>query len=167
MSDINARLDRIESILASIDMRLTGRAGAAPAPAGGNVAPDSELDSQYGNPAVRFVPRNWQGEDYKGRNYSECAPEFLDMLAETLEFFGRKNDAAGTLDNKGRPKGDWDRKDAARARGWAARLRARGGRPASPPARAAAPAYAPAQPRQAALADQLAGDGYGTDDIPF
>ena len=97
------------------EQRATG-GKQAPA-AGGAVAPDKDLDGQYGNPEVKFVPRNWEGDDFKGKRFSECTAEFLTVLAESLQW---------SADNpkEGKEKfAEYNRKDAARARGWAARLR--------------------------------------------
>lgn len=74
--------------------RLTS--GAADAP----VAPDADLDGTHGNPTIRAKsPRDWTGEDQLG-----------------LEFFNTKE-----TDEK---KRGYNARGAARARGWAARLRA-------------------------------------------
>jgi hypothetical protein len=45
------------------------------------------------------------------------------MLADTLDYFARKNEASNALTTSGKPKAVYDRKGAARARGWAARMR--------------------------------------------
>jgi len=55
---------------------------------------------------------------------SDCPPAFLDMLADSMEYFAAKKDAAGEKDDRGRPKSFFDRKTASRARGWARRMRA-------------------------------------------
>jgi hypothetical protein len=86
--------------------------------AAGDVADDRDLDGEHGDPTVKFDPRGWTGESFKGRRYSETAPEFLDLLADALAFFAQKK--AQTEPKKA----GWDKLDAARARGWAARLRA-------------------------------------------
>ncbi len=113
-----------------------GGQGARPAPAaqgaGGQkkatIAPasDRELDGDKGNPTVRFSPNAWKGEDMKGRSFSDCDPQFLDVLAEAMEYSGthpksgKEQYAAGNL------------RDAALAVGWANRRRAgTGPRPAS------------------------------------
>lgn len=84
-------------------------------------AKDSELDSQYGDPNVHKDPKTWKGDSQVGRKYSECEPEFLLMLARSLEWKAQKFDEEGLKDGKGRPQSHWPRKDAARARGWARR----------------------------------------------
>jgi len=156
-----AKLAAIEAGQARILTMLGTRAsGHAPSSNGGGptVAPDSDLDSPHGDESVKFTPRDWTGEPVtKGTPMSMCAPDMLDMLAEAYDFFARKNDDAKALDNKGRPKGDWDRKTAARARGWAKRLRANPQPKAAPPTRTAA----------GILDDYDFGGESGADDIPF
>lgn len=89
-------------------------AGALHAPA---VAPDADLDGPHGNPIIKAKsPRDWTGEPMTGRTFSECPPVYLDLLAERYEFFNTKEPDA--------KKRGYNSLDAARARGWAARLRA-------------------------------------------
>lgn len=79
---------------------------------------DEMLDRPKGDPRVKFVPRNWRGDNFKGAFYSACSPEFLEVLAETLTWMA---------DNPQAGKEDFvpnNRRDAARARTWARRLRA-------------------------------------------
>lgn len=111
---------RVETLnlLRSIDASLKTlvRQHGTSAPSGAPVASDADLDGQYGNPEVRAKdPRDWTGEPMKGRRFSECPPDYLDMLAERFDFFGSKEE-----DPK---KAGYSRKDAARARGWAKRMR--------------------------------------------
>lgn len=81
----------------------------------GGVASDSDLDSMYGNEKIRMNPRDWTGRSHKNTMMNTADPEFLDMYAETMAYFAGKNDDA--------KKAGYDRKAAARARGWAARIR--------------------------------------------
>jgi len=87
------------------------------------VASDRDLDSTYGDPVVKFHPRDWNGEDCKGLHFSACPVDFLDMIAETFDYFAAKAEETNELYN-GKPVAPYKRKDAARARGWAARIRA-------------------------------------------
>jgi hypothetical protein len=135
--EIEERLERIERKLDQLLARLGGasaasgagpssgsvRAASPPASAGGEVASDADLDSARGNPEVRFSPKRWSGADMKGRRYSECEPEFLDMLADALDWFAQRDDESGAVDKNGNPKSKWGRLDASRARGWSRRLR--------------------------------------------
>jgi hypothetical protein len=144
----------IEDLLDEIPS-LSARMAALEA-ASGLFVPDDVLDKKGGNPQVRFSPKRWRGDDYKGCLYSECEPAFLDELAETLCWMadnpqpGKEQYAAN------------NRKDAARARSWGRRIRG-GWRPPNfaggfkaPPAPAAAPAWQPpafsAPPTHAAFA---------------
>ncbi len=84
-----------------------------------DIAPDSDLDSQYGDEQVKFKPRDWSGEFVKGQRMSECAPEMLDMLAASFDYFAEKKRHDATMADKM----FYDQRSARRARGWAARLR--------------------------------------------
>ncbi len=112
-------------LLRSIDASLKALLGAnktQPTATGAKVASDADLDGQWGNPEVRSRdPRDWTGAPMLGRKFSECPAEYLDMLAERFDYFAEKN-AAGTEDEQ--KKARYQRLDAARARGWAARVRA-------------------------------------------
>jgi len=74
------------------------------------------LDDQYGDPTIKAKdPRDWAGESMQGRKFSECPVEYLDLLADRYDYFaGNETDAK---------KANYNRLDAARARGWAARIR--------------------------------------------
>jgi hypothetical protein len=54
---------------------------------------------------------------------SQCPPEYLDLLAEMFDYFADKAERNNEQTTKGKPKAPYNRKDAARARGWAARAR--------------------------------------------
>lgn len=105
--------------------------------ASGKFVDDGDLDRDRGNPKVLFEPRDWRGPACKGLQFSQCSPEFLEMLAEALQWAGehpkpdKERLAAGNL------------KDAARARSWARRIRQRG--PAAAPANQTS-AVVPARP---------------------
>ena len=125
-AEIKEQLDRIEAM---VILLCAGKAPAAsPAPASGYVvapgavADDAELDSNYGNPDVRKDPPRWKGDSFKGKKYSACSPEYLDALAGFLDWQAGKDDEKGTDD--GKKYAGYARKDSARARGWAKRLRA-------------------------------------------
>ena len=83
---------------------------------------DADLDGKYGNPEVRMIPSKWHGQDFKGWKYSDCPPEFLDELAGMLDAISRKQ----AQDPAKAKYADWSAKDAARARAWAERHRAKG-----------------------------------------
>lgn len=116
---------RVETLalLRSIDASLKRLVAQQPAAPGHEVADDRDLDSQYGDPVVKFNPRDWHGDSCKGLAMSQCPPEFLDMLAGTFDYFAKKADESGETTTSGKPVAPYKRKDAARARGWAARKR--------------------------------------------
>jgi hypothetical protein len=85
-----------------------------------------DLDGPHGDPEVKAKdPRDWTGEPMKGRKFSECPADYLDLMAERFDFFAGKE-----TDEK---KAKYNRLDAARARGWAQRIRG-GYVPAATPA---------------------------------
>lgn len=116
--------ERAIELLASIEKLLQqlvkqGRSSVSV----GTVAPDSDLDSTHGDPEIKMKdPRDWNGAPMRGRKFSECPPDYLDLLAARFDFFA---DQAEEKDEtyKGKPVAPYKRKDAARARGWAARIR--------------------------------------------
>jgi len=112
--------ERDERILRGLAL-LVNHLGAAPRPAGGSsaggsIATDAEMAGKYGDPEVRLNPRDWAGESFKGSKFSECPPDFLDLLAIVFDDF-----AAQESDPK---KKTYKLRDAKLARGWAARKRA-------------------------------------------
>jgi hypothetical protein len=126
-SEILTALARIE---AKVDRLLGTTVPTQRAPAatvGATVADAADLDGQYGNPEVKFSPKRWTGIDCKGRKFSDCPADFLESLAETLQYFSEHP-------KPGKEKyADYDARDAARARGWAARNRALDPTPADTP----------------------------------
>lgn len=130
----------VYDVLKSIDARLATlnahfgagvRPAGSQASAGPTVASDGELDSQYGNPEVKAKdPRDWTGDSMKGRRFSECPPSYLDLVADRLVYFAEQAEehmvdqqTPETERADLKKKAHYNRKDAARARGWAARLR--------------------------------------------
>lgn len=120
-------LETLKSIDASLKA-LLGRGTVAPS-SEPTIASDRDLDGPYGDPEVKARdPRDWTGPAMKGRRFSECPPEYLDMVAERLDYFSLTNKGETEEDQK---KLKFNKLDAARARGWAKRLRA-GWKPATP-----------------------------------
>ena len=138
--------DQMHAVFLSIDASLKllvahfGAEKQAAQPAAGRavprIAPDSELDGPRGNPKIRArPPRDWTGsEDFIGLNFSDCPPEYLDLLAERFDYF---NEAETDAKKRG-----YNANDAARARGWSQRKRNGWTAPAQEPA--AFPSDAPA-----------------------
>lgn len=98
------------------------------------VAPASELDSKYGDPLVPFDVPGHPG--LKGKKMSYATPDGLEALAEQLEYmvhYPSQGKERFVTNN---------RRDAARARGWAKRLRS-GWTPPTAPNGVHGPATAP------------------------
>ncbi len=133
------RSDRVIALLESIDLTLKSllaRSSAAPTQRRDSgvvdIADDKDLDGIHGNPELRFSPRGWTGPSYKGKRFSECPPELLVLVAESLDYFGRKAEEKGELTTSGKPIAGFKRLDSARARGWMQRLK-NGWKPQAPP----------------------------------
>lgn len=101
------------------------------------VATEQEMSGERGDPKVRFdVKRNWTDmgkPSFKGRKASECDPDFLDLYADGLDYFAGKAQEkinSGDQDPKLKDAVKYDSLDAARARGWAQRIRRNGYKPA-------------------------------------
>lgn len=97
----------------------------------GNVADASDLDSQYGDPEIKtLIPAfKWPGEQHKGQRMSQTGDAaYLLALASQLDWAAGKDDAEGktwTSPKTGetKPASEFKRRDAARARGWAQRIK--------------------------------------------
>lgn len=116
-------IDTLESIDASLKLLVTHfgcvpQAAASPTSrAIPRIASDADLDSKYGDPFIRAKsPRDWTGYDQLGKPFSECPADYLDLIADRLDYF-----CSTETDEK---KLKYQQLDASRARGWAARLRA-------------------------------------------
>ena len=105
--DLNVALARIS--------QLENRK-AHPQTTGATVATDADLTGERGDPKVERNPPRWDGDDMTGRRWSQTSAAFLGCMAGFLDW---------KADNPREGKEQyvqWDRKDAARARAWAARL---------------------------------------------
>jgi len=112
-------------LLRSIDTTLKALLTLMRANAPKEAAPDSDLDAPYGDPTIRAKdPRDWTQESMLGRAFSQCPPEYLDLLAKRYDFFADRAEAEGTLASNGKPVAPYNRRDARLARGWSRRLRA-------------------------------------------
>lgn len=120
-------------------------------------ASDADLDGQYGDPQVRKDPtaKYWTGKSYVGKKLSQCPADYLRAFARYKQACAFMNDKAG--DPQKAKYAGYDRKDAARAVGWA--LRIESGRSAAPPSPAP-------QSGGGDFASDF-GDAYDTEEIPF
>ncbi len=120
-------------LLRSIDASLKDLLRIAKAMAPKEVASDADLNSQWGNPQIRFGKiRGWDGPSFKGAKMSECPPDYLELVADLFDYFATQSEAKGAMTDQGKPLAPYQRRDAARARGWARRNR-QGGPTAPPP----------------------------------
>lgn len=88
---------------------------------------DAAALGPHGDPIIKAKdPRDWSGDPMTGKHFSECPPEYLDLLAERYDYFATKDDQTPE-------KIRYAKLDASRARAWAAKLRA-GYVPFTPPA---------------------------------
>lgn len=76
-----------------------------------------DLATEWGDPAVKYVPRGWDGPDFKGLRMSQTNPTFLRWLANELGRGIEKKRSVGDEEKAG-----WDRKTQLRAIGWCAKL---------------------------------------------
>lgn len=112
-----AEMRKQTALLSAILSVLTERTPMSAA----NTPPTVDLDSPHGNPVVKAKdPRDWTGEPMKGRTFSECPADYLDLVAERLDYFSAQ--LGDSADDQKKRK--YNTLDAARARGWAARKRA-------------------------------------------
>lgn len=81
------------------------------------IAPEWKLDGEKGDPEIRFDPKIWRGESFKGQRLSDASPEYLDVLADSFDWMA-DNPKEGKEKYASR-----DRETAALARGWAERKR--------------------------------------------
>lgn len=97
------------------------------------IASDADLDGKYGNLPIKAKdPREWTGPSQVGKLPSECPPEYLDLCVSRADYFaGTETDAK---------KLRYNRLDASRWRGWAARKRAGWQPPAPEPSAFGTPA---------------------------
>lgn len=116
-------LESIDATLKAMLALAQQRTAQARAAGPKAIATDRDLDGQYGDPVLKFMPRDWSGQSFKEAHFSECPPELLDMVSETLEWAAGQSESKGELTAKGKPVAGYKRQDAARARGWAKRMR--------------------------------------------
>lgn len=121
--DVIVTLRSIDASLKLLVSHLGAGARQATQTEHAGTASEADLDGKYGNEKIKFDPRDWTGDSFKGKLMSEAQPGYLDLLASAYDFFAEKNDRTKEVTDKGVAKSTYDRRTAARARGWAARLR--------------------------------------------
>lgn len=85
------------------------------------VASEDDARGKYGDCKIKFSPKDWRGENYKGRLASDCPAAFLSLYADTVEQMAFRTLAKpAERDNPDRLKfARYDLRDAALARRWA------------------------------------------------
>jgi hypothetical protein len=171
LEEMKQGLDAIKSIAKSLAEIVVIMRAQKAAP-GEEVASDAELDGNYGDPLIKKDPRDWHGQSYVNKHFSDAPAEYLDMLASFCAWKAGKNEEDATDANKPATEREkakkyarYARGDAARARGWALRKR-NGWEPRKP-------AEEDSHDFGGGAADDFggAGDGFGavgsSDEIPF
>jgi len=118
LAQLGAQMAEVRALLGAI----AGHLGLDPLMVQIAPAPDSDLDSEWGDPVIDRTPKKWTLEPIEGLRFSQLAPATLRALAREYAGLARWHDEKGNVDSKGRPKGNYARRDAARALGWAQRL---------------------------------------------
>lgn len=112
-------------------LRIVQELKASAPPPAPRVADDADLDGEWGAPAVRKDPKRWTGPSYVGKKYSECPSDYLLQLAGLLDWQAAKDKEKGDTDSL--KYAGYKERDAARARGWAARNKGKTFAPAAEP----------------------------------
>lgn len=88
------------------------------------IADARDLDGQWGDPVIKAAdPRDWSGPEQKGKRFSQCSSEYLELVASRLDYFADVAEREDKQTANGKPVAPLNRRDAARARGWAKRVR--------------------------------------------
>lgn len=147
MKTLEQRVEELERVIASMRVALVGGTPAGASGGPGGFASDYEMSGPYADFDVKVSPRDWKGPPMKGRKASRCPPEFLDMLADTYDYFGQKAAETGEKVTQGKSigkdKAPFDFKNARLARSWAKRLR-EGWQSGGPPQETGGPTRPPA-----------------------
>lgn len=114
---MDKRLDDLMAAFKRLEAKLSQSTSS------GGAAPDVDLDGPHGDPVVRKDPKRWDISmgSYVGCHFSECPTEYLEAVASFKDWQAGMDERKGTDDDKRKAK--FNRLDAARARGWAQRLR--------------------------------------------
>jgi hypothetical protein len=123
MTDYEEILGRLDRIEAKLDVLSKAKAASPASKTEGDIASDADLDGKYGNEEIRRDPSSkyWDGASYAGQRMSECPADYLDAYAKYKDACAYMNQKEGK-EEKAKYVG-YDRKSAARARGWAQRIR--------------------------------------------
>lgn len=162
---VEARVAALEARVLRIEGGLAGAAGVGPSAK--VVASDDELDGEGGDPKVTMDPPRWKGRSFVGLPYSHTDPAFLEELAKFQDWCADKESKTA-----GKEKyAPYSRARAARARGWAARMKRNGWKPPPPPAPVRNPyeedRHENSKGSDGGTSGRDDGSGFVDDDIPF
>ncbi len=115
LADAITRLTVMEKTMAAIKAVFVPRGGGDVEP-----ADDAELDGRYGDPEIRRDPsqKYWDGPSYKGCRLSEAPPEYLKAFIT----YKLACSVMAAKDPERAKYAEYDRRDAARAKGWLLRM---------------------------------------------
>jgi len=116
-------MSSIEERIAAMELRMTKLEAAAPVVA--------DIDGMYGDPEIRKDPsaKHWAGSSCAGKKMSQCPADYLIAFAKwkdacvymKMKELETVTDATAIADTT--KYAGYDRKDAARARAWAAKAK--------------------------------------------
>ena len=110
--------EKLYTLLRMATVSTAKRETAAATVAGAmSPASDADLGGEHGDPIVKWDPKQWKGESFVGKRFSQCSPEYLDSVAGLCQWKAKK-----AVEEGKDPK--WPNLDGSRAMGGAARIRA-------------------------------------------
>ncbi len=86
IEQLEKRIAALEATIGRVAGAFGGGGSSSSGGGRGDVAPASELDSQYGDPEVRKDPstKYWDGPSYVGQKFSRCSADYLDAMAKLV-----------------------------------------------------------------------------------
>ena len=128
MESLQTRVVALEMAVTALQAQAKKGGGQAPAAAPAQAFrpfSDEQLGATWADKTVRKDPKFWKGASYAGQTYSECSPEFLDCLAEQLEWSASRDKDNPDAKKKTNGKFWWeaDEFEAKLCRSWAAKHR--------------------------------------------
>ena len=91
MNDLEARVAKLEAMVAQLlsENRTASPLAVAPVEAG-------DLDSEWGNFAIKRDPPRWKGQSFVGQRLSQTTPEYLEVLASFCLWKAGRDEQEGT-----------------------------------------------------------------------
>lgn len=117
------KLEELEARITAIEARIAALGSTAKGPGAKPIEANID-DPKWGDPEVRYVSKKWDGPNMVGRRFSGCTIDFLLFHANDLERSAQYKESTG--DEQKIKYAMMDRRDAAKARAWAKRLKEQG-----------------------------------------